>query len=244
MEEIWKEVEDTGGRYLVSNTGRVYDYKLEKELSPIWNGGYLTLNITYSGEKVLDKLHRVVAKSFIPKPDDRCLLVIHIDEDRANNHKDNLEWKTHKLFGVGENKPRKYSPAKSKKAENSWCCMLQRCYSKKTPHYDNYGGRGAFVSEEWLDFLNFQEWYIREESRYTNKTWLEVDKDILIKDNLMYSEEVCALVPRELNNLFRRGIAMDKVTSKKIRDKLLKYDDQLPQNLKDRLEEIIKQCQE
>jgi len=36
-----------------------------------------------------------------------------------------------------------------------WEGMIQRCTNKKSTGYDNYGGRGITVCEEWRDFNNF-----------------------------------------------------------------------------------------
>lgn len=40
-----------------------------------------------------------------------------------------------------------------------WQHMLTRCRSEKDKSYDNYGGRGISVCEEWSnDFYNFRKW--------------------------------------------------------------------------------------
>lgn len=42
-----------------------------------------------------------------------------------------------------------------------WCDMRRRCYVKSRPFYDNYGGRGIIVCDEWLGadgFINFYKW--------------------------------------------------------------------------------------
>jgi hypothetical protein len=36
-----------------------------------------------------------------------------------------------------------------------WGNILQRCLNKNNPAYKNYGGRGIYVSEEWMTFENF-----------------------------------------------------------------------------------------
>lgn len=37
----------------------------------------------------------------------------------------------------------------------SWYAMIQRTRNPNVRHYDNYGGRGITVCEEWKDFRNF-----------------------------------------------------------------------------------------
>lgn len=42
---------------------------------------------------------------------------------------------------------------------NIWTAMKQRCYYKKSKNFQNYGGRGITVCEEWKDdFIKFYNW--------------------------------------------------------------------------------------
>lgn len=87
-------------------------------------------------------------------------------------------------------------------AHRRWTHMMTRCYSeeylnKKTSYI------GCSVCEEWHNFQKFAQWF--EENYYeVDGTIIEVDKDILIDGNKVYSPETCCLVPRELNNLFQK----------------------------------------
>ena len=81
-------------RYLIDERGNIWDNKQHKHLNPIENGGYACVNLhNDSGKKVLEKVHRCVANTFIPKPDNSTNLVLHIDLNRMNNHVSNLRWK-------------------------------------------------------------------------------------------------------------------------------------------------------
>lgn len=43
-----------------------------------------------------------------------------------------------------------------------WTDMKKRCFNKKRPNYNNYGGRGIMVCNEWKnDFLSFYNWSLQ-----------------------------------------------------------------------------------
>lgn len=92
----------------------------------------------------------------------------------------------------------KYSNKGNAKTYAVWKNIITRCYS------DNRGKalktyEGCSVSEEWLCFQNFCEWY--ESHPDFGKGW-QVDKDIKYKDNKVYSSGTCIMIPRELNSIF------------------------------------------
>jgi hypothetical protein len=82
-----------------------------------------------------------------------------------------------------------------------WKLMLERCYDKKcllkNPSYSS-----CSVCDEWLRYDNFEKWY---DKNYYNckgeKT--HIDKDILYKDNKIYSPNTCIFVPSILNINFK-----------------------------------------
>lgn len=81
-------------------------------------------------------------------------------------------------------------------AGSVWNSVLQRCYSnsyqERHPAY-----KTCLVDPEWHNFQNFAKWY------YENyKQDYQLDKDILIKGNKIYSPENCCFVPREINMFF------------------------------------------
>lgn len=41
---------------------------------------------------------------------------------------------------------------------NIWDSMKQRCSNSNRKDYDNYGGKGIKVCDEWLDFISFRDW--------------------------------------------------------------------------------------
>lgn len=77
-----------------------------------------------------------------------------------------------------------------------WTNMIKRCYNEKViARREAY--RGCTVCEEWLRLSNFLPWY-----RENCKPGYQIDKDILIKGNKLYSPETCLGVPRRINALF------------------------------------------
>ena len=99
MNEIWKPIEGTGGVYEVSNTGKVRSlnylgHGITRELAIAKDQkGYLRTRIYRNGQRVTIKVHREVAKAFIPNPEQKPE-VNHIDGNKENNRVDNLEWAT------------------------------------------------------------------------------------------------------------------------------------------------------
>lgn len=81
--------------------------------------------------------------------------------------------------------------------------MLQRCYSEKL-HRKESTYKDCSASEEWHNFQSFGEWdkdvyYEVEDER------MELDKDILVKHNKIYSPENCIYVPQTINILFTKS---------------------------------------
>lgn len=87
---------------------------------------------------------------------------------------------------------------------NHWHKMIERCYNKQAENkYINYNN--CTVSEEWLNYYNFCDWF--EENYYileNDVDRMNLDKDILIKGNKIYSPNTCVFVPARINKLFTK----------------------------------------
>ena len=93
MKELWKPFRH--GYYEVSNLGRVRRVSTGRILKQCPDkDGYLYVNTSYHGEEKTYVIHRLVARKFLSSyPLNKE--VHHKDENKTNNHWDNLEYKTH-----------------------------------------------------------------------------------------------------------------------------------------------------
>ena len=83
-----------------------------------------------------------------------------------------------------------------------WADMLLRCTNKvlrKRPTYE-----GVTCSENFKSYTFFYEWCNQQkgfnEKDKNSRKW-SLDKDLLIRGNKCYSEDVCVFVPNRVNNL-------------------------------------------
>lgn len=84
------------------------------------------------------------------------------------------------------------------KIYRDWYNMIKRAYCPKlhdfAPTYI-----GCTVHPDWHNFQVFAKWY--SDNPYSDLGY-QLDKDILVRGNKVYSPETCCFVPRELNSLF------------------------------------------
>ena len=92
--------------------------------------------------------------------------------------------------------------SKITKEYNAWYSMLKRCFDEK---YKNKYPAYKYVTccEDFLYYSKFYEWLHNQPN--FNKWIIEenwnVDKDILIKGNKIYSQETCCLVSNEVTSI-------------------------------------------
>lgn len=97
--ESWKQIEKFP-RYEVSTEGRVRNIQTKRILKPYSSRtqkgmGYLKVKLVTEPYKTKQiYVHRLVAQTFIPNPEN-LPQINHIDENKENNNVQNLEWCTH-----------------------------------------------------------------------------------------------------------------------------------------------------
>lgn len=91
MTEIFKEVKGYEGLYEVSNLGNVRSLRKGIILKPAKNQNYKQVLLTKNKEHKIYLVHRLVAETFIPNPNN-LPQINHKDENGNNNNVNNLEW--------------------------------------------------------------------------------------------------------------------------------------------------------
>lgn len=87
------------GRYSITESGEVYSHdfqnsgKLKKKTSRVIYTGYVYVDLSSKCGQKSQRLHRLVALTYIPNPLNKPH-VNHKDGNKQNNHVSNLEWVT------------------------------------------------------------------------------------------------------------------------------------------------------
>ena len=80
--------------YIIFEDGIIMNFWTGKEMKTTLNqSGYLHLTLNKNGKRHHFYLHRLLAQTFIPNPDN-LPEVDHIDRDESNNNLENLHWVT------------------------------------------------------------------------------------------------------------------------------------------------------
>ena len=91
-----KDIFGYEGIYAITEDGRVWSYKRKRFKSLTEDlRGYLRVNLSKNGSTKTYSVHRLVAETYLPNPN-QFSDVNHLDENKGNNHVSNLEWCSHK----------------------------------------------------------------------------------------------------------------------------------------------------
>lgn len=80
-----------------------------------------------------------------------------------------------------------------------WNSMLKRCYISAE---SKLSYKDKDVCEEWHNFQHFAEWATKQ-INFGKEGW-DLEKDLLVKNNKVYSPDTCVYLPREINSFVKR----------------------------------------
>lgn len=94
MGNILRDIPGFEGAYAATEDGRIWSHKTQSFFSP-WNNGsdYLYVTLQTPGGQKNFRVHRLIAMTFIPNPENKPE-VDHINEDKQDNRVENLRWVT------------------------------------------------------------------------------------------------------------------------------------------------------
>ena len=179
MKETWKPIKNYEGLYEVSNKGQVrsLNYKRTGEIKilklRVDKYGYLQVHLSKNGKHYAKSIHRLVAQTFIPNPNNYSQ-VNHKDEKRDNNNVENLEWCNCKYNNNYGNRNKKISEL----------LALLAIYFKKeySGFYIDFGKIVNEIRVEELSESDFNSFQFIIDSLIKNKEHINFDfSDCIIK---------------------------------------------------------------
>ena len=90
--EIWKDIPEYEGKYQASSFGRIRSIASSKIMSSNRSDSdYIVVNLYKNKKRKTFLVHRLIAKTFIPNPNN-LPIVNHKNENKQDNRVCNLEW--------------------------------------------------------------------------------------------------------------------------------------------------------
>lgn len=158
INEIWKDIPGYEGLYQISNLGQIRSLDhirknginennkfLQKgkmlHQTKQKDSGYMFVVLSKNGNRKGFRVHRLVAMTFIPNPNNyKC--VNHKDENRTNNNVNNLEWCTYRYNNTYGTKISRYKE------------IMRTKYSRPVNQYDL---EGNFI-KRWNSIIEAEEY--------------------------------------------------------------------------------------
>jgi hypothetical protein len=141
--ENWSDIEEFEN-YEVSNLGRVRNIKTRRILKTCNHGGYVIVGLSSKCKRKTFPVHRLVAKAFIPNPENKPH-VNHIDKNTLNNNVNNLEWNT-----ALENNIHKCEGLIQTTNQNKCVYRIDKDTNIKLQKYDSIESAGIWLYENNL----------------------------------------------------------------------------------------------
>jgi hypothetical protein len=182
--EIWRDIPDYEGLYQVSNLGRIKTlaretytlsgrllYRRKEKYRTIVHDtkGYPMIILCKNSISKTYKIHRLVAKEFIPNPKNKPQ-INHKDGNKKNNYYKNLEWCTNSenqlhAFSTGLQKSPRGPIGMLGKLNSKSKCILQ--FTQSGELIDEYWGAKEACRKTGVDYRSIHKVCSK---KYTSKT--------------------------------------------------------------------------
>lgn len=208
----YKKVKVTGASLVVENFIVNYDMVNNTRIwhlnNDVKDGHYKHLYPVT--EKQYLRLTELQEQSSEPLSEDVIMNVINAVEYKQEGWN---PWDYHRgLCGVGYSGMKMNTEMCHSVSYYKWKNMVQRCYDKKVHKKYKPEYKDKSVCEEWLNYSNFKVWFDEHYVPCKNNQ-IDLDKDLLVQGNKVYSPETCVLLLHYQNTMFERS-AKDKIYEK------------------------------
>lgn len=176
--------------YYVDYEGNVYNSKGEL-LNQYYNirDGYRIIDLYKDGKRIKKNVHRLVAETLIPNPDN-LPCVNHIDGNKQNNRVTNLEWVTYSENSLHSYK---HNLQKAKKGSDNPNAVLTEDVVKTICEMLSQGYRNIDISKK----LNVPGHFIKQIR--ARKTWNHIsDRYVFPSRSRTLSEETIHWICRQI----------------------------------------------
>ena len=107
-----------------------------------------------------------------------------------------------KASGVGYHGSEKGIIPSNTHIKDVWSKMITRCYN---PSEKDKSYKDCSVHPDWHNYSNFYHWYNSQIDNGYFKAGYQLDKDLLVHGNKVYSESTCCLVPEQINSFLNNS---------------------------------------
>lgn len=208
----YKKVKVTGNSLVVENFIVNYDMANNTRIWHLNNNisdGYYK-HLYPVTENQYERLTELQEQSSEPLPEDVIMDVINAVEYKQDDWN---PWDYHRgLCGIGYSGMKMNPEMRHSVSYYKWKNMVQRCYDKKVHKKYKPEYKDKSVCEEWLNYSNFKIWFDEHYVPCKNNQ-IDLDKDLLVQGNKVYSPETCVFLLHYQNTMFERS-AKDKIYEK------------------------------
>ena len=153
QKEVWKDIPGYETLYQVSNFGQVksLNYRRSGKERILKQGleyqGYYRVCLRKNNKNNWFLVHRLVATAFIPNHDN-LPCVNHKDENKDNNHVDNLEWCTYQYNNNYGTLKERQTKAQRKRFEYEKHPMYGKHHTEESKRKIREGNKGKCITKE------------------------------------------------------------------------------------------------